>query len=206
MRLETERLILREPKLSDWKDIVEGIGNINIAKYLATVPYPYKKKDAYWWLNKEIKLSKDKKRESYHFLIELKYEKKIIGCIGLLKINPNYKIAETGSWINKDYHKKGYITEAKIAVNEFAFNKLKLRKLETGIFTENEASNATQKAVGYKYEGTRIKHAVCKATGKIHDENLYGLMKDDWKKHLPRLKKHLRDKIKRLKEEEKNKK
>lgn len=206
MKIETERLILREPKISDWKDIVEGIGDIKVSKHLAVVPFPYTKKDALWWINKKIKASKEKEKKEYPFSIELKKEKKIIGAINLVNINKSYKIAETGSWINRKYQRKGYITEAKIAVNEFAFNKLKLRKLETGVSAENIASNETQKKMGYKYEGRRIKRVLCKATGKIHDENLYGLMKEDWKKNLPKLKKHLKDKIKRLDVEEKKRK
>jgi len=83
-------------------------------------------------------------------------------------------------------------------VNEFAFNKLKMRKMETGAFVDNKASNATQKSIGYEYEGLRKKHYLSKSTGKIHDENLYGLMKEDWKKNLPKLKKHLEEKIKKL--------
>ena len=74
------------------------------------------------------------------------------------------------------------MTEAKIAVNDFAFNKLKLRKLNSDVFTENKASNATQLKMGYRLEGTRRKAARSKASGKIHDENIYGLLKEDWKK------------------------
>ncbi|MEK6833813.1 MAG: GNAT family protein [Nanoarchaeota archaeon] len=200
MKLETERLILREPRMSDWKDIVEGIGDLEVSKNLSTVPYPYKKKDAEYWIKKTIKKWKKrgKEIESYNFLIELKSEKKVIGSIGIPMIDYKNKFCTTGSWLNKNYHKKGYITEAKIVLNEFAFNKLKMRKMETETFSENTASNATQKAVGYKMEGCRRKHHISKATGKIHDENMYGLMKEDWKKLLPKLKKHLKDRIKKL--------
>ncbi len=196
MRLKTERLILRAPKLSDWKDIVDGIGNLEVSKHLSSVPYPYRKKDALWWINKSIR--EENKKIKYNFMIELKSEHKVIGSIGIHNLNFNNGIAGTGSWINKNYWKKGYITEAKIAVNNFAFNKLKLRKLETEVFSDNKASNFTQKAVGYKYEGCRKEHLISKSTGKIHDENLYGLLKEDWKKKLPKLKRHLKDKIKKL--------
>ncbi|MBU1129062.1 MAG: GNAT family N-acetyltransferase [Nanoarchaeota archaeon] len=76
MKLETKRLILRTPKISDWKDIVEGIGNLKVSKNVSSVPYPYKKKDALDWINKQIKESKKKKKKGYSFVIELKSEKK----------------------------------------------------------------------------------------------------------------------------------
>ena len=88
----------------------------------------------------------------------------------------------TGSWINKKYWRNGFITEAKIAANDYVFNKMKLRKLNSKIFKENKASNAVQKKIGYKFEGTQRQEAKDLATGKIHDENLYGLLKEDWKK------------------------
>ncbi len=44
MKLITKRLILRKPKKSDWKDLVEGVGEYDVAKMLLVVPHPYKKK------------------------------------------------------------------------------------------------------------------------------------------------------------------
>lgn len=195
MKLETKRLILREPKMSDWKDLVGGVGNFNIAKNTLGIPHPYKEKDAKEYLKKATKKFG---KEEYMFYIELKSEKKVIGAIGLHKIDEFSGIAETGSWINRNYQKRGYITEAKIAANEFAFNKLKLRRLYSPVFADNKASNATQKRMGYKLEG-RIRKAVkCKSTGKIHDENFYSLLKEDWKKVCPKLIKYLNEKIKKL--------
>ncbi len=36
--------------------------------------------------------------------------------------------------------------------------------------------------MGYKLEGMQRKGIRSKATGKIHDVNMYGLLKKDWKK------------------------
>ena len=196
MKLETKRLILRKPKLSDWKDILEGVGNIDVAKSTKTIPHPYTKKDAFWWINKSIKKDRKKKKESYNFNIELKSEKKVIGNICLSKIDKFNGTTETGSWINKKYWRKGYITEAKVAVNDFAFNKLKLRKLNSAVLKGNKASDATQRKIGYKFEGMKRKDAKCKSTGKIHDVNMYGLLKEDWEKVRSKVIKSLGKKIK----------
>jgi RimJ/RimL family protein N-acetyltransferase len=175
-------LILREPKLSDWKDVVEGIGDYDVAKMMVSVPYPYKKKDALWFIRLKTKEWKKKEPNAYLFFIELKSEKKIIGAVEVFKINRFTGTGETGSWINKNYWRNGYITEAKIALNDFAFNKVKLRRLDSPVFSDNEASNATQVKMGYILEGTMRKAHKSKATGKIHDANIYGLLKEDWKK------------------------
>ncbi len=182
MKLETKRLILRKPRKSDWEDLVEGLSPLDVSKSMLSVPHPYNKKDAEIFIKKTIKNWNKKNQDNYVFFIELKSEKKVIGAMGLHKVNIFSGITETGSWINKKYWRNGYITEAKIRVNDFAFNKLKLRRLNSPVFTDNQASNATQKKMGYKLEGMQRKGIRSKATGKIHDVNMYGLLKKDWKK------------------------
>jgi len=189
MELKTKRLILRTPKISDWKDIVEGVGDFDVAKMTENIPHPYKKKDGLSWIKRAQK--ELRKKISYVFAIELKSEQKVIGVIDLSSVKKFSGIATTGSWINKKYWRKGYITEAKIAANNFAFNNLKLRKLNSTVFIKNKASNKTQKSVGYTLEGLKKKDAKSLSTGEIRDVYLYGLLKEDWKKNLPKLKKRL---------------
>lgn len=196
MKFETQRLIIRKPRLSDWKDIFEGVREFDVAKTTKNIPHPYSKKDAQEFLKKS--LEKWKKKESYVFAIELKSEKKVIGLISLDNISKFNGHARTGSWINKNYWRRGYITEAKIVVNDFAFNKLNLRRLDSQIFINNKTSNAVQKKLGYIFEGTRRKYFKSKSTGKIYDVNFYGLLKKDWKKARPRVVKKLKEKIRKL--------
>ena len=51
MKIETKRLILKEWEDKFKKDSIEGINNLNVSKWLLVVPYPYKFKDANWWIN-----------------------------------------------------------------------------------------------------------------------------------------------------------
>jgi [ribosomal protein S5]-alanine N-acetyltransferase len=194
MELETKRLILRKHRKSDWKDLVEGVGNYDVAKMLGSVPYPYTRKNAEDYIKKRAKIWKEKPTTDYVFVIELKSEKKVIGSIGLHKINFFNGVGTTGSWINKKYWGNGYVTEAKIALNDFAFNKLKLSRLESNVFVSNKASNAVQLKIGYKLEGTKRRCIKSLVTGKIYDENMYGLMKEEWKKKRPSLIKKIKNK------------
>ena len=118
MELETKRLILRKPKKSDWKDIVEGASEYDVAKMILGMPHPYKKKDAEDFIKKTIKKWKQEVLGDYIFFIELKSEKKVIGAIGINRIDRFSRTGTTGSWINKKYWRNGFMTEAKIAVNE----------------------------------------------------------------------------------------
>ena len=193
MKIETERLILRKPRKSDWKDVVDIFNNKEIVRYLSYYSYPFNKKDAEKFILNKIKQSKD----DYYFFIELKNEKKVIGAIHLhVFLDQNKGL--TAYWVNRNYWNEGYLTEAKINILNFAFNKLRLRKMSNYVFSENKSSNKLQEKFGYKLEGILRKDIKSKYTGKIHDQYVYGLFKEEWKKNLPKLRKHLKSKIKKL--------
>ena len=112
MNLQTPRLILRDIKKTDAKSIRENINNLKISKYLLVVPYPYKKSDADWWVNKCAENQKKKPRTSYEFGITIKPNNKIVGGVGLSKIDKFQGKATLGYWLGKDYWRKGYMFEA----------------------------------------------------------------------------------------------
>lgn len=174
MYIETERLILRQWKTEDVEDIVEGLNNINVSKWLAGAPYPYTKNDALHFINKTID------NNLYNFAIVLKSENKVIGGTQLTNIDLSNGTAGGGIWINEKYHGNGYGTEAFGARIKYAFEVLGLRRLENGYFKDNEKSHQMQLRFGYKDEGVRRKKFVSKATGKIEDEYITGLLKDEW--------------------------
>ena len=51
MKLETARLILREWEHRDLDDLIDGLNNLEVTKWLAFVPYPYTRNDAENWIN-----------------------------------------------------------------------------------------------------------------------------------------------------------
>ncbi len=183
MKLETKRLILREWNKKDVDDLVEGLNDLEVTKWLAFVPYPYTKKDAERWVaHCRENAQKGKEREAYEFAIVLKFERKVIGGASLDKINKSQGTAGGGIWLNSKYHGKGYGSEAFNARIKFAFNTLKLRRIENGFFKGNDHSFKMQKKLGYKIEGLRRKAFRCMADGKIKDEYIAGLLKEEWKK------------------------
>lgn len=184
MRLETERLVLREWKESDIEDLIEGLNDIEVSKWLAFVPYPYTKNEAKKWI--EFCTENEKKstgRNAYDFAIELKSESKVIGGVSLDKINKIQGTAGGGIWLNSKYHGKGYGTEAFSRRLKFAFNELNLRRIDNGYFEGNEASLRMQEKFGYKIEGKKRKAFICMADGEIKDEYLTGLLKEEWIKN-----------------------
>jgi ribosomal-protein-alanine N-acetyltransferase len=183
MRLTTDRLIIREYEKKDASDLIENINDLEVSKYLLVVPHPYRDKEAAWWLNQCQKNAKKKLRADYEFAIELKSEKKLVGGISLKKVDSFQGKAEIGFWLGKKYWRQGLMTETIAAMLEFAFNRLGLRRIDWCAFAENEASNALAKKMGFTFEGTLRKGVRSKADGVIHDENFYGLLKEEWLKN-----------------------
>jgi len=181
MTLSTNRLIIRDWTLTDIDDLVEGLNDMEVAKWLAFVPHPYKRADAENWIRYCIKSADDEKeRAAYHLAIELKSARKVIGGLSIDKINRQQGTAGGGIWLNKRYQGLGYGSEAFGKRIEFAFTTLGLRRLDNGYFEGNEASFKLQEKFGYKVEGIRRKAFVCMATGEIMDEHITGLLKEEW--------------------------
>lgn len=172
--IETDRLILRQWNMDDIDDMVEGLNNINVTKWLAGAPFPYTVKDAENFIKQTIE------NNLYNFAIVLKSENKVIGGTQLTNISLVNGTAGGGIWINENYQGNGYGSEAFGARIKFAFEVLGLRRLENGYFKENEKSHKMQLRFGYKDEGIKRKKFVSKATGKIEDEYITGLLKDEW--------------------------
>ena len=172
--IETERLILRQWNMNDINDMVEGLNNINVSKWLAGAPFPYTEKDAIEFINKTID------EDLLNFAIILKSENKAIGGTQISNISKLYGTAGGGIWINENYQGKGYGSEAFGARIKYAFEVLGLRRLENGYFKDNTRSRDMQYKFGYKDEGIKRKRFVSRATGKEEDEYITGLLKEEW--------------------------
>ena len=183
MRLETKRLILREWRKGDVEDLLEGLDNIAVSKWLAFVPHPYTRKDAEKWIKYCMEnAKKGKARRSYEFAIEFKSAKRVIGGVSIDRINTFHGTAGGGIWLNAKYQGSGYGSEAFGEKIRFAFEELGLRRLENGFFKGNTASYKMQKKFGYKLEGMKRKAFRCMADGEFRHECITGLLKEEWKK------------------------
>lgn len=181
MKLETERLILREVEDSDVRELARNLNNLNISKWVTTMPYPYTEEDALWWINDNKKKKKENPRTNYHLRIVLKETGEAIGTVGIFHFD-EYKIkSELGYWLAEPHWKKGYMKEAVQELIRFGFEELGLNKINIPCFAENPGSNALAKSLGFTLEGALKQSIRCMATEKVHDENVYGLLKSEWK-------------------------
>ena len=66
---------------------------------------------------------------------------------------PITRTVATGSWLGHSYQGHGYGTEMRAAVVDFAFDHLKATRAESAAFTDNPASGAVSRKLGYVANG-----------------------------------------------------
>lgn len=152
--IRSKKFILRPFRKGDEASLIENINNKKIARNTLRISYPYTLKDARFWINRNLKLDKNKKKTEINFAIVI--NGKVVGGIGLDKIYGH--CAEIGYWLGEKYWGQGIMTEAVKLVTKYGFEKLGLRRIYAFTFPFNKASAAVLKNAGYKYEGKLRKH------------------------------------------------
>jgi RimJ/RimL family protein N-acetyltransferase len=166
MIIRTKNFILRPYRMSDAQGITEAINDKIIARNTLTIPYPYKLKDAKWWLGL-------RKKDAISFCIEI--NGKVAGSIGLHKISKGHK-AEIGYWLGEKYRGRGVMTKAVKEMVKFGFRELKLKRIFGHVFLFNKASATVLKKNGFKFEGV-LKKEARKKSGEILDVYLFAKIK-----------------------------
>jgi RimJ/RimL family protein N-acetyltransferase len=157
--LETERLILRAPVNSDAGDIVRQVGDWDVAKNLAAVPFPYAQDDALRFIER----SADSRvlGQAYVFAVMRRDGDVLMGLCGL---HLNAGFFELGYWYGKEHWGLGYATEAGARVLAFAFDDLEAERLTAGWFHDNPASGRVLAKLGGQPAGTVMRD--CLARGE----------------------------------------
>ena len=84
MKIESKRLILRNWEDGDVKDIVDGLNNLEVSKWMAGVPFPYTENDARNFIERAKNNDENVK---IALAIVLKENNKVIGGTEIRNIN-----------------------------------------------------------------------------------------------------------------------
>jgi RimJ/RimL family protein N-acetyltransferase len=166
--IKSNKFILRLFRKEDQDSLMENINNRKIARNTLHIPFPYKASDARSWIDYNLKMNRKANKEEINFVIDIKRE--VAGCISIRNIKKRH-MAEISYWLGEKYWGQGIMTSALKEITKYAFRKLKLRRLEIGIFPFNAASKRVAEKAGYQYEGRMRKIAFKK--GRFMDSLLY---------------------------------
>jgi len=122
-------------------------------------------------------LESDAQGNSMCWAITFNGQDKMIGKCILFQFSRENR-AEIGYILNRKYWRQGLTYQALGAVIDFAFNTLKLHRIEADVDTENLASIGLLEKLGFKREG------LFRERWRVYDEwqdsLMLGLLKQDW--------------------------
>jgi len=145
--LETERLVLRAPRLEDAKAVVALASDRRVAENTARIPHPYRTSDALEWIT-----SVTAEEGKQTFLITLAGAP--IGACGIDLREAS--TPELGYWIGAPHWGQGYATEAARAVIDHAFTDLGHEALQAGARVSNPASRRVLEKCGFQWTGVGL--------------------------------------------------
>ncbi|WP_315122426.1 GNAT family protein [uncultured Clostridium sp.] len=139
--------------------------------------------DDYYTLDSKRKYISNsiKQREEgkgYSFGIYLKDNGKLVGSVSLYHIfRGSLQKCLIGYSLDKQYNGRGYTTEAVSLAIEFAFNELKLHRVDAGVMLSNIGSMRVLEKAGFHREG--IEQKGVKINGKWEDHQIFAIISDN---------------------------
>lgn len=163
-RGEADMVVLREFTIGDTPLLQEYLNNPRVTKHLtSSIPQPYEKKDAEWWVNEGSKIG---------IVRAIEYEGVFIGAVGAhRKQFEHSRTAEIGYWLADSHWSKGIATIALRQLTAYIFQSTDIVRLQAHVFEGNFASAKVLEKAGYRLEGI-LKKTIFKR-GVFMDASLY---------------------------------
>ncbi len=151
LTIETQRLLLREMRLSDAEALYEMDSNPNVHKYLWNKPLT-----SITEVHDYIHLVREQyiKNKIGRFVVILKETNELIGWAGLKynteMVNNKVGFYDIGYRLNEKFWGKGYASEASFAWLKYGFEQMQIEVMDAAAHTENVASNNILQKIGMK--------------------------------------------------------
>lgn len=146
MKIETERLLLRDYFDSDWDRVHIYGSQPSFSQF--ELWGPNSEEDTKKFIAEMIRQSAVKPRYKYDFAVCSRESDVLIGGCGIRRETESSRIANLGWAINPEFQKQGYATEAAKSLIEFGFNELKLAVIYATCDTRNAASYKVMEKLG----------------------------------------------------------
>ena len=175
--LKTKRLVLREVTA---KDVQWYFNHFNTWEIVDGQEYPGP--EDLRTARRELKLyftDNYRNGTGIRWGITLKGCDELIGSAGLYKWIKRTSQVETGYDLDPKYWGQGIMSEAMTAIIQYAFEVMKVNRIEALVSPRNKGSLGLVRALGFRKEGVLREHDFYK--GKFTDDFLFSLLKRDWR-------------------------
>ena len=182
MKIETERLILRDFVKEDWKRVLEYQSNPLYLRYNSWTERTPKAVQEFvgWFLDNQ----KEKPRIKFQLAITLKSNDLLNGNCGVRIDTPDSVEADIGYELDPKLWNHGYATEATHAIVDFGFSHFGVHRIWANCVADNLGSAHVLEKLGMKLEGRLREKEFYK--GNWWDTLLYSILEDEWQMHKQR--------------------
>ena len=173
-RISGKRIYLRGPETSDLEELTTlNRASLRLHQGLVSPPRDQAGFKSF--------LEFSQRADCKSFLICRLDDESIVGSITLSQIfMRGFRSAYLGYYIGEPYANRGYMKEAMKLVLAYAFDNLKLHRLEANIQPGNIASIALVKRAGFSQEGYSRRYL--KISGRWRDHERWAILAEDWKR------------------------
>lgn len=177
--LRTDRLLLRPFQLTDADDVYAYACDSEWGRYLP-VPSPYEYRDAVEFVARSVLTSWD---VNPAFAICL--SGRCVGGINI-RVDASRGTAEIGYSIAREHWGRGLVSEAAMAVMDWAFNEFGLAKITAMADLANTRSSRVMEKLGMRRDGVlRSERPSDADPGTRQDMVVYSVLRDEWRARTP---------------------
>ena len=177
MKIETERLILRDFVKEDWQRVLEYQSDpLYLRYYEWTDRTPEAVQEFVGWF---LDHQKQEPRIKSQLAITLKSNNQLIGNCGVRMDKVDATEADIGYELDPKHWNHGYATEAAHAMVDFGFNNFGLHRVWSWCVADNVGSAHVLGKLGMRLEGRLRENEYYK--GRWWDTLMYGILADEWK-------------------------
>ena len=179
MKLETERLILRDFIQEDWQRVLEYQSDPMYLRYYDwTERTPEAVQDFVGWF---LDHQQQDPRFKFQLAVTLKSSNLLIGNCGVRMDNVDAVEADIGYELDPKHWNHGYATEAAHAIVDFGFSKFGLHRVWSWCVADNIGSAHVLEKLGMKLEGRLREKEFYK--GRWWDTLMYAILANEWDSH-----------------------
>lgn len=181
MKLETERLILRDFVPDDWRRVLEYQTNPLYLRYYEWTENDRTSESVQEFVGWFLDNQKEEPRIKFQLAIMLKSDNLLIGNCGFRMDKVNALEGDIGYELDPKYWNHGYATEAAYTMVDFGFTTFDVHRVWSWCVADNLGSAHLLEKLGMKLEGRLREKEFYK--GRWWDTLMYGILADEWEAH-----------------------
>ncbi|MDC8831660.1 GNAT family N-acetyltransferase [Alteromonas gilva] len=161
-------IALRDFTQNDMGNLVTILNDAAVTQFLSPkIPFPYTTEDALWWVEEGSRGDLTK---------AISVDGQLVGCIGVTRGDYEYqKSGEIGSWIAREYWRKGIAGSAIQQITDVVFSGTDIVRLFATVFSGNIASMRLLLKSGFTQEAV-LQKAIFK-NGQYFDSHIFAKLR-----------------------------